>query len=512
MSEPWRIGDKRPSTISDWKKLLIDFRDQFPYDPLTALVVETFANSVDAGATSIGITIDGDVYRILDNGRGMSQSEFEEYHNIASLSKKKGETIGFAGVGAKVFLDRALYAITETKSGKFHGATRWGFLDSSSELTYEVIDPPNRIPFETGTSVEIILKEEEDKKELKVEFVKDVLLQHYNALLMGYYRPLEVRINGQKIEPWMVPRDQIEYKKEINEKLGSHRIRGFFIKSKTEIPEEFQGLSIVVFGKTVQSGWLKEYCLSRDKITGIVLADHLITILTTSKTQFNYSSMLWKKFKAKIGKIFSMWLEEIGERQRPREISNDMGKLIQELEGSLNEVLKSPEFNDISNRLFQNITRRSVPIQSELGDFHGSIVDGAQTTTGTLGGAGDGGGVLTVGNEEGEGVVEDEKGDAPVERVKRRVRGGIKIGLDDRPEIGREGWMDLDQQTIIINIGHPGYKIAEGLTYQAKAQHVLVYHNLKAVINTIIKDLELPEETAVEMLTRWYELYIKPSG
>jgi hypothetical protein len=107
MAEEWSLGTRRPSTISDWKKLIKDFRDQFPYDPLTALVVETFANALDAKATRIDIRVDGNTYKILDNGDGMTPHEFREYHNIASLTKRRGETIGFAGVGAKVFLDRS---------------------------------------------------------------------------------------------------------------------------------------------------------------------------------------------------------------------------------------------------------------------------------------------------------------------------------------------------------------------------------------------------------------------
>ncbi len=60
MSDEWNIGIRRPSTVSDWKKLIQDFRDQFPYDSLTALIVETFANALDAKATKIDIHIDSD--------------------------------------------------------------------------------------------------------------------------------------------------------------------------------------------------------------------------------------------------------------------------------------------------------------------------------------------------------------------------------------------------------------------------------------------------------------------
>jgi hypothetical protein len=58
---------------------------------------------------------------------------------LASLTKRRGETIGFAGVGAKVFLDRAEYTLTETRSKSFHGATQWAFYRES--LEWEPITP-----------------------------------------------------------------------------------------------------------------------------------------------------------------------------------------------------------------------------------------------------------------------------------------------------------------------------------------------------------------------------------
>jgi len=124
--------------IEEWKdtkvnflKLITDLRDQFPYDPLTSLIVETFANSLDAKAKSVEIRVKDGLYQIVDDGKGMSEAEFGDYHNIASLAKEKGSGIGFAGVGAKIYLDRAAYTLTETKSAGFNGASYWIFSDTT---------------------------------------------------------------------------------------------------------------------------------------------------------------------------------------------------------------------------------------------------------------------------------------------------------------------------------------------------------------------------------------------
>jgi len=505
MPEEWSIGVRRPSTISDWKKLIADFRDQFPYDPLTALIVETFANSLDAKGTNVDIYVSEDTYKISDNGKGMTQSEFEEYHNIASLTKRRGEGIGFAGVGAKTFLDRSDYIITETKSRTFHGATKWAFYRGT--LEWEPIVPQNRVQHPTGTFVEVKLKETKDIEQLKPQFVRDTLRQYYNAVLLGYYSVRKVTINGENIEAWQVPTSDIEKEKELDVRFGGHRIRGFFVKSKKALPDEFQGPFIVVYGKTVMQWWFKQYPVMSETFTGLILADYLIDILRTSKSDFDRTSMLWKKFHAKIGKLFSDWLDEIGAKPSPPSVSPDVDRLVEELEKSINEILKTPEFTDLANSIFQNITQRIVGIRSMSGTISGTEVEGGQLTSGTIGGRGEGEGIETLGDDEGRGTIEDENGTAPIERVRRRVRGGIKIGLDYQPENLLEGWIDPGRQVITINMGHPAYKVAEGLSIQMRAEHVVVYHILRTVVNTMVEEVgsEEPKEAMAKILSRWYE-------
>jgi len=310
MSKEWTIGIRRPSTVSDWKKLIQDFRDQFPYDPFTALIVETFANALDAEATKIRIYVDGNTYKILDNGKGMTPYEFKEYHNIASLTKRRGEGIGFAGVGAKVFLDRAEYTITETTSTNFNCATHWAFYGDS--LEWEPVATLNKIVYPTGTYVEVKLRNEEDISKLNPQFVKKVLRQYYNVTLLGYYHVKNVTINEKEVDSWQVPESEVERKKEFEFKYGKYRIKGFFVKSTKALPEEFQGPFIVVYGKTVMQWWFRQYPLNSETFYGLILADPLIDILRTYKSDFERTSMLWKKFHAKMGRVLSEWLDEIG--------------------------------------------------------------------------------------------------------------------------------------------------------------------------------------------------------
>lgn len=397
MLREWYIGERHETKVN-FLKLIQDLRDQFPYDPLSVLIVETFANSIDAKASHIEISItdEGGVYRIVDNGKGMAREEFIEYHNIASLTKPRGAGIGFAGVGAKIFLDRVEYIITETRCRGFYGASKWFF--SNGVPVWETISPLDKVGVK-GTYVEVKLKKGEDRRKLTQDFVKKILREHYNAVLLGYYHTREVMLNGIKVAPW-VPSD-VEQRENISFTINRRPIKGFFAKLRSEVPDEFQGPHIVVYGKTVQQHWFKQYPLMSETITGFILADYLIEILRTSKAQFDYTSMLWKKFHAKTGKVFSDWLDEIGAKPRPPTVSTDLDRLSGELERTINEILKTPEFTDLANNIFQNITQRIVGIRSRRGELSGREAEGTQPTKGTIGGSGEGEGVTTIGEEEG---------------------------------------------------------------------------------------------------------------
>jgi len=250
---------------------------------------------MDGGATYIDIGVDEDSYRIKDNGRGMTEYEFREYHNIASLTKvKDAGGIGFAGVGAKIYLDRAEYILTESKSESFCGASRWSFNDSVPR--WEVINPKQFIS-ESGTYVEIKLNPQ-DKGKITEEFVVKTLQEQYNSALLGFYTVKKARVNGKEIKPWN-PKEIEEYY-DFDFKIGAHKVRGFFIKAKDPLPEEFEGISVIVYGKTVhRNEWFRQFALSSEKITGMIIADYLKPIVNTSKTQLVRTHMLGKSFMGK---------------------------------------------------------------------------------------------------------------------------------------------------------------------------------------------------------------------
>jgi hypothetical protein len=141
----------------------------------------------------------------------------------------------------------------------------------------------------------------------------------------------------------------------------------------------------------------------------------------------------------------------------------------------------------------------------------GTETNGSQETAGTAGGQGTGEGTTTLGDEVGIGFVEDPGGATPVDKVQRRVRGLVKIGFEEKTDDMLEGWTDPAQKAIIVNIGHPAWKIASALTLQAKGEHVIVYHILRTVFSTLVDEVaaETPKEILAKLFSSWYNSCIK---
>src|SRR5207249_3394452 len=103
----------------NWHKIIDDFRSAYQLrDAWEIVLIELIANSIDAGATEVDLLVAGQVpkvLRVIDNGKGMTHSEFGQYHNLGSLTKTRGTGIGWAGVGAKLYLDRSASIYTETR-------------------------------------------------------------------------------------------------------------------------------------------------------------------------------------------------------------------------------------------------------------------------------------------------------------------------------------------------------------------------------------------------------------
>ena len=171
-----------PETKVRIRKLIRDLRDQYPYGAVLAMLIETIGNSIDAHATEIRVEVDRKNYRFraIDDGLGMKEDDFVEYHNIAAQTKTRGVGIGFAGVGAKIFLDLAYSIYTETKSvGNFSGASKWQF--KGEVPNWDRVESVGLVDVHgTGVEVHYFTQYDED---FDTSILKKAILEHYNYAL-----------------------------------------------------------------------------------------------------------------------------------------------------------------------------------------------------------------------------------------------------------------------------------------------------------------------------------------
>jgi hypothetical protein len=337
-------------------KVIENFVEMYPYSSAESVVIEAIANCVDAKANRIDVSIITDnnerkVFRVVDNGKGMTKEEFEEnYHAFSISSKVKGEGIGFAGVGSKlylVFLSAGESIVTETKSESFHAASEITVIGGEPKWTY--ID--KKTLTNTGTLYEVKLNKE-DAIFLTEEKIVKIIQKYYNAILLGRYGDIIISFAGEQVKPWK-PELVNETTTPISFRIRGEEFPCYFWQAKDDLNGR-QGLEIVVFSKNIKDKqWFDfDYLVKshlRNKITGQILADGLALMLTTNKCDFRLQTnpRLWGSFRQKAYDAFGDWLEEIDamEKHPADEIDPGLDSLSKKLEREINKLLRDPVFN-----------------------------------------------------------------------------------------------------------------------------------------------------------------------
>ncbi|MEM2191276.1 MAG: ATP-binding protein [Archaeoglobaceae archaeon] len=455
----------------NWAKLLKNYRDNYNYsDEWEIAVLELIANSIDAKANKIELsftqTSEGKIdLTCEDNGKGMDENEFKEYHNLGSLSKdKQTKTIGFAGIGAKLCLDLCDEIYTETSNEEKKLATRWFFDKENNVPKYTPIDPENKLKFKTGTFVRINgLK----IRNFSLDQVKNLVLENYRYCLKPLGK-IELKINGEtligrKYEGITKIKSEKTLNQSYKTKRGKLNLNGeFFITEleKKRKTKEIVGIDIVVCGKTIVKGetFDLEFNIKPGyQLIGYIRCDELIEIVKTSKDGLNKQTKIWNEFK----KVVSKWLEEyLKEEKLWREYTSQKDLetfiILNEIGEELSRILYNfPEFSEILNPV-----KRKVPILNEDGLLIAKDSQKGQLTTGTIGG-------LNVGHDETiptEGMenltgIEGGKEKKAVEKHKR-VR-GVKIISEDLSEHKERVIFRPHESLFILNSAHPAYRFSE---------------------------------------------------
>jgi hypothetical protein len=462
--------------------LIKDLAEMYPYDVEEVVLIELIANALDAKATRIKIDFDKGqgTLSILDNGYGMTASQFDEYHDFAAGLKTRGTGIGFAGLGAKISFNVAERVITKTKSKTFNGGSDW-YLQSGKRLVWEEIDASDMQNY--GTKVEVhFMKDVGLSYESSANIINlirrhylplfDIKLLELYELLNFYSNDLRFLVNGKEINPTRIREDfDLERFKEFSPSSSEKTLGyGLFGISLSEYPlgENICGVLLCTHGKVIKSELFNQFPGEYGpRIFGIVEVPEFINYLTTSKTDFirKGRNREFEKIFGPIRNEFKEWLKELG--VEPVEISDtqEAYKLVNELKKLLHDV---PELGDF----FGFRSKKSILIAGKEGDTNAVEVEGTEPTipAGNIGPKGTSPGPKDVGAEEGQALLEDEDGDKKARPISRIGKVGPKISFvnaNDRVELS---W--IDGNNITINSAHPSYIKTESNTSARRLQNL----------------------------------------
>jgi hypothetical protein len=335
-------------TRVDLQHLLEDLRDAYTGSLEETILTEVIANSLDSGAARIRLTTDpaAAALAIVDDGRGMQRRELARYHDVAASAKRRGEGIGFAGVGIKLGLLVSREVVTETRRGATHVATRW-HLASRYRAPWKWI-PPQGLTAARGTAVQLILANQLSPL-LDAGYLDATIRQHFEPLIdpafdellrRHYPNGIVFEVDGQELTRSVaagagrVP---------IAIRLGRRRtpsVMGFIARNPLA-PSDHEGIAISTFGKVIKRGWdwVGLAPAAHAHVTGMIEAPDLAACLTLSKNDFIRSGARgasYLAYRKAIQEVVSRQLTEWGDRDgeaRPRmaRLERDLERVVEDL-------------------------------------------------------------------------------------------------------------------------------------------------------------------------------------
>ena len=433
------------------------------------LVCEAFANAVDVFLDNktknpkIEVTLEKeseDVGYITfhNNGTPMTRPQFDKYHEVGVKSKTKGRGIGFAGVGAKIFLASKLggeiFTITGENNEKFLASRM--VRQSDNVLMDEITDLSKifgnkKYQHKYGTTYRVKINGWAYRYFKNTVPVSGIVQYWWNYALLK--KQFTVTVDGKEVKPYD-PQGE-KFQKSFTWK--NYKINCYYWISTGEIPEERQHIVYAVYGKRIQKDPLRTPVNFKEDYSHRVfcLADvtHLAGHIKPDKEHFE-GNQFTNGTRNEVEKRFIEFLNEHG--LLGKDLSrHDSAEIVNEATKELDKLLSTIEFKELDP--FLTYRKRMLPTPDQNGDI--PITE--TTGEGPVGGdepveePGEGGG---AGDGEGRSFVEDKDGADPGKRKERKSR-GLRIMLTwDHPENEKEGWVDALNGAIVINVLHPFYQ------------------------------------------------------
>jgi histidine kinase/DNA gyrase B/HSP90-like ATPase len=477
-------------TRVDLLHLLEDLRDAYPGSTEATILTEIVANSLDSGAATIAITTDpvAPALTIVDDGAGMRRRELARYHDVAASAKTRGDGIGFAGVGIKIALLVCTEVVTETRRGKHHVASSWR-LTSRTRAPWRWIAPDGRVPIR-GTAVRLV-PETALSPLVDPGFVESIVRGAFQPLFdpalapilrEQYPRGVTVVLNGRALEPQgaegpeMVP---------LSIRIGRKRrpaAAGYLVRAAEPLPEALRGVAISTFGKVIRRGWdwLGLAPTAADRVAGLIEVPALAESLTLNKADFirvgarGATYLAYRKaIQEAVGHQLGLWGDpaepaERARRRAARPIERDLEAVLADLADEFPLLAPLVEQRAGGQRRLATGTStggpgsRGAPLSVRDASLAGAPTPAADVESATDE-------ATAVSPPAPLGASGHVLGD---ERTRRRMRYGLGIGFESRPddpELGR-----LVDSTVWVNEAHAAYR-------RAAASRSEGYHTALAV-------------------------------
>ena len=445
---------------------LENFRDMYHRPDEEVVLCEAFANAVDVflhdkiknpkiEVTLDKLTSDVGYVNFHNNGTPMTEKQFEKYHEISGSAKVKGGGIGFAGVGAKIWLVSELGGEIFTITGKNNSdflASRMFKTENNDkkDVEYDYVTDISKIfsdkkyQHKYGTTYRVRVNQHAYRS--FKENLPDIIQFWWNYALLK--KQFTVTVDGIQVKPF----DPVQrFQKSFTWK--KNKINCYCWISRNEIPEERRHIVFAVHGKRIMNELISSPVNLKEgyfhRVFCLVDVSHIAEHIATDKESF-HGNWQTNQTRQAAQKFFLEFLSEKG--LLGRDISKPQtAEIVNEFTKELDRLLKTKEFKDLNP--FLSPRKRMVPTPDKDGDIPLTEVEGE----GPVGGEGVGGKGGDSDHGEGTSFVEDEEGDTPGKRVEKRSKGIRIIPTEEFPDEKEEAWVDLKRGAVCINTLHSFY-------------------------------------------------------
>lgn len=444
-----------PRVEVDTDHLMVDLARM--YDNGSEMVVsEVFGNAVDVSATKLdvttGIDSQGKYIKFVNNGPPMSKDDFVDYNTLARSSKQFGEGLGWAGIGAKLYLGiwKDSKIITTSSDGITTTSTELYF--KGKHLFWDYIQSSEKFQ---GTSYKAYLTDE-DYASLETSLGEIICKLFNSAMLNG----MAVTVNGKIVPPW-IPKiiDRID----CTLSIGKIKLPYKVLITDANIPSSRCNIEYHVSGKCIvikkPKNLLSDVKTEYKKRFYVIVDSKCISDqLKTNKHNF------------KTG-IFTADVEP--------GIEKELYRILKERDW-LDDPSKTKTMKNKFSKVMQKLLKKNFPEMKLISNLGTSGGEGTQHGKGP--------------KHPGPKQPSTPKGQSGQTRKPRKPKrtGGFSFTTTVKPGDNRQGWIDVGTNQIVINLGHrvagPPMKTRDG-------RH---YHTLRVIATQVGKFVSRTGKISVE--------------